>query len=98
MARGKGTVKAGKVSRVERGLTILQRRGVSKGVLGGSRPWFWIAVASWGARRLRRAIGSEPELVYRAELKPGQAFQIDHLPETYGGKKLRRRARASART
>jgi hypothetical protein len=87
-------VAKGKTSRVERGLHILQRRGVSKGVLGGSRGWFWVAVVTWGLRRLRRAIGSEPELVYRGELRPGQTFTIDHRTETYGGKKLRvRRSR-----
>ncbi|HEY8526118.1 MAG TPA: hypothetical protein VIL48_14200 [Acidimicrobiales bacterium] len=86
-------VKQGKVSRIERGLQFLQRNGVRKGVLGGSRGWFWVAVGTYGVRRLRRAIGSEPELVFRGELKPGETFQIGHLAETYGGKKLRRRAR-----
>jgi hypothetical protein len=85
------SVTRGRVSRLDRGLQILQRNGVRRGVVGGSRSWFWVAVATWGLRRLRRAIGSEPELVYRGELKPGQAFRIDHLPETYDGKKLRRR-------
>lgn len=80
-----------KVSRVDKGLQVLQRNGVRRGVLGGSNRWFWIAVVTWSLRRFRRAIGSEPELVYRGELSPGQAFMIDHLPETYGGKRLRRR-------
>jgi hypothetical protein len=83
----------GKASRIDRGLQTLQRNGVRRGIMGGSNRWVWIAVASWGLRRLRRAIGSEPELVYRAELRPGQTVSIDHLPETYGGKKLRRRRR-----
>jgi hypothetical protein len=84
----------GKVSRLDKGLTILQRNGVRRGVFGGSRGWFWVAVGTWGLRRLRRAIGSEPEVVYRGELRPGQAFRIDHLAETYDGKKLRRRGRS----
>jgi hypothetical protein len=83
-----------KTARVERGLHMLQRRGVSKGVLGGSRGWFWVAVVTWGLRRLRRAIGSEPELVYRGELEPGQTFKIEHLPETYDGKKVKVRRRS----
>jgi hypothetical protein len=86
--------KEGKVSRVDRGLQVLQRNGVRRGVLGGSGSWFWVAVVTFGLRRLRRAIGSEPEVVYRGELKPGQTFRIDHLLETYDGKKLRRRARS----
>jgi hypothetical protein len=76
-------------SRLDRGLQMMQRNGVRRGVFGGSRGWFWVAVGTWGVRRLRRAVGSEPELVYRGELRPGQTFEIDHLPETYGGKKLR---------
>jgi hypothetical protein len=82
-------------SRLDRGLQILQRNGVRRGVMGGSRPWFWVAIGTWGLRRLRRTIGSEPEVVYRGELQPGQTFRIDHLTETYGGKtvKVRRRSR-----
>lgn len=78
-----------KLSRTEKTLHLLQRTGVRKGVVGGSRRWVWVAIATWGLRRLRRAIGSEPELVYRGELRPGQTFEIQHLPETYGGKKLK---------
>ena len=84
-------------NRLDKGLAFLQRRGVSKGVLGNSRGWFWVAVATWGLRRVRRAIGSEYELVYRGELKPGEAIRIDHVPETYEGRRVRsRRRRASA--
>jgi hypothetical protein len=81
-------------SRLDRGLQILQRNGVRRGVMGSSRPWFWVAVGTWGFRRLRRAIGSEPELVYRGELQPGQTFKIEHMPETYGGKKVKVRRRS----
>ena len=69
----------------------MQSSGMRRGVMGGSRPWFWMFVAAWGARRLRRAIGSEPVLVYRGEVKPGNTLEIDHLVETYGGKRVRRR-------
>lgn len=78
-----------KLSRVDKTLQLLQRTGVRKGVVGGSNRWVWVAVATWGLRRLRRAVGSEPELVYRGELRPGQTFEIEHLAETYGGKKLK---------
>jgi hypothetical protein len=78
-------------SRIERGLQTLQRNGVRRGVVGGSNRWVWVAVVSWGLRQLRRAASSEPEVVYRGELRPGQTFRIDHLAETYAGKKLRRR-------
>jgi hypothetical protein len=71
-------------TRAEGLLGFLQRRGVQRGVFGSSRAWFWIAVSAWGLRRIRRVIGSEAELVYRGEIKPGQAIQIDHLDKVYG--------------
>ena len=80
-------------SRLDAGLRFFQRRGLNKGVLGSSRPWLWIFVASWGIRRARRAIGSEYELVYRGTLKPGETLNIGHLAETYQGKQVRSRRR-----
>lgn len=84
---------AGTTSRVDRGLRLLQSRGVARGVLGSSRGWFWVAVATWGLRRARRAVGSEYEVVYRGELKPGETIDIAHLTETYKGKRVRSRRR-----
>lgn len=80
-------------SRVDKGLRLLQTRGVSKGVLGNSRGWFWVAVATWVLRRARRMAGSEYEVVYRGEVRPGETLQIGHLPETYEGKRVRSRRR-----
>ncbi|HEY8546248.1 MAG TPA: hypothetical protein VIL36_14410 [Acidimicrobiales bacterium] len=71
-------------SRTEGLLRFLQTRGVQRGVFGSSRTWFWIAIATWVLRRVRKVIGSEPELVYRGEIKPGQAIRIDHRTEVYG--------------
>jgi hypothetical protein len=65
-------------------LRFLQTRGVQRGFRGASRSWFWIAIVAWLLRRVRRAIGSEPEVVFRGELRPGQAIQIDHRKEPYG--------------
>ncbi|MGH9209264.1 MAG: hypothetical protein ACRD2C_01135 [Acidimicrobiales bacterium] len=83
------------MSRTDRVLRMLQTRGVRRGVFGSSRGWFWIAVVTWGLRRMRRMIGSEPEVVFRGELKPGHAIQIDHLTEIYGPPNKRRRRRRS---
>jgi hypothetical protein len=77
-------------SRVDRGLRLVQSRSRRRGV-GGSRGWFWVFVAVWGIRRVRRLIGSEPAVVYRAEVEPGHAIEIRHLTETYAGKRVRRR-------
>lgn len=80
-------------SRIDRGLRLLQTRGVARGVLGTSRGWFWVAVVAWGVRHARRAVGSEYEVVYRGELKPGETIDITHLAETYEGKRVRSRRR-----
>lgn len=78
------------MSRIDRGLGLLQSRGVQRGIFGTSRAWFWVAVASWMLRRVRKLAGGEPEVVFRGELKPGHAIQIDHLTETYGPPPRRR--------
>jgi hypothetical protein len=80
-------------TRIEGVLARLQRVGVRRGVYGASRFWFWVAVFAWGSRRLRRAVGSEPRLVYRGELRAGETLRISHLPETYQGKGVRSRRR-----
>jgi hypothetical protein len=84
-------------SRVDRGLRFIQTRGVRKGIYGSSRGWFWVAVVTFGVRRLRRAIGSEYEVVYRGELKPGEVLEIGHRAETYEGKRVKSRRRPIAR-
>jgi hypothetical protein len=78
------------VSRIDRGLRSLQIRGMRRGVGGDSRGWFWVFVVVWITRRIRHAIGSEPVVVYRGEIKPGERIQIGHLTETHGGKRARR--------
>jgi hypothetical protein len=78
---------------LDRGLRLLQSRGVRRGVYGSSRGWFWVAVAAFGVRRFRRAIGSEYELVYRGEVKPGEIIQVGHSTETYDGRQVRSRRR-----
>jgi hypothetical protein len=84
------------MARIDPLLRTLQSRGVQRGVFGASRGWLWVAVASWGIRRLRKA--NEPELVYRAKLKPGETLQIGnlvqvHQPAEPGRKRGRRRRR-----
>jgi len=80
-------------SRVDRGLSFFQRRGMNKGVLGSSRPWLYVFLVSFGLRKLRQAIGSEYEVVWRGEVRPGETIRIGHLAETYEGKSVRSRRR-----
>jgi hypothetical protein len=79
--------------RIERGLHYLQRRGMSKGVRGGSRVWLWVFLFSFVSRRLRRAVGSEYDVVWRGDVRPGETIRIRHLAETYDGKPVRSRRR-----
>ena len=78
-------------SRLDRGLSFVESTGMRRGVRGESRRWFWVFVAVWSIRRLRRLVGSEPVVVYRGEVEPGHTVEIRHLTETYGGKRVRRR-------
>jgi hypothetical protein len=87
---------APRATRSERSLHYLQTVGMRKGLLGTSRGWLYVFFGTFVLRRLRKAIGSEPEIVFRGELKAGEAFTIDHLPETYSGKRVRVRRRKGA--
>jgi hypothetical protein len=78
-------------SRIDRGLRLVQSHGSRRGIRGGSRGWFWVFVVVWVSRRVRHAIGSEPAVVYRGELQPGDTIEISHQTETYGGNSVRRR-------
>jgi hypothetical protein len=82
-----------RLSRIDGGLHYLQRRGVARGVFGTSSAWAWVALGAFAVRRFRRAVGSEPVLVYRGELGAGHTLQIEHLAETYAGRRVRRRRR-----
>ena len=60
---------------------ILRRTAIRKGMLGSSRPWFWIAVVTTSFRLLRRVIGRQEKVVWREELKPGDTLVIAHERE-----------------
>ena len=80
-------------TRTDRLLQILQSHGVNRRLYGSSRAWLYVAVGAYALRRFRRAVGSEAQLVYRGELRPGETIRIAHKPETYAGKKVRSRRR-----
>ena len=64
---------------------FLWQTAVRRGLFGGSRAWMTV-FAILGIRRIvRRLAGSEPEVVFTSDLKPGEAFVITHLAdETLG--------------
>jgi hypothetical protein len=51
--------------------TIGFRRGV-----GGNRGWLYVAMAAFGLRLLRNLASSEPEILYRTRVAPGERFVI----------------------
>jgi hypothetical protein len=83
----------GRPSRVDRGLQYLERRGRRLGLFGHSRGWLWVFVAAVGLRRFRRVIGSEYEVVWQGEVRPGETLEIGHRAETYDGRRVRSRRR-----
>jgi hypothetical protein len=65
-------------------LKTLVRIGLTKGLLGGSKPWLILGAAAGGVRLLGRMAAREPEVVYCEKLEPGQRLVISHLTETHG--------------
>lgn len=57
-------------------LSSLTRRGVQKGLVGGSRAWLWIGVGAATLRLLRRLMAEEPETLWRAAVQPGEKVVI----------------------
>jgi hypothetical protein len=55
---------------------FLLRRGVAKGLLGGSRPWLIVWLVLFGVRILRKITGSAPEVVYSERLEEGETLVI----------------------
>jgi len=53
----------------------LSRAGLRRGLMEGSRGWFYVGIAATTVRVLRRVL-AEPEVVERFELKPGEAVEI----------------------
>lgn len=53
----------------------LSRTGLKRGLVEGSRGWLYVGVAATTFRVLRRLL-TEPEVVERIELKPGEGVEI----------------------
>jgi hypothetical protein len=68
-------------------MRFLFRRGLVKGVFGGSGPWLAVWVVIAGVRVLRRLLRDEPEIVYSGTLAPGQTVVVsakDRAPKVIG--------------
>jgi hypothetical protein len=56
------------------------RTWVWRGVREGSRPWLVAGISAGALELVRRALAAEPELVYQAELQPGERLEIRTIP------------------
>jgi hypothetical protein len=68
-------------------IRFIERRGVYRGLLGGSRPWtiLWLLLAVRGA--FYRLVRHEPEIVWRGKLETGETLIIsggDKEPRVIG--------------
>ena len=57
---------------------LLLRQAFRKGFIGGNRFWTVLGVLGIGVRVLKRLTRNEPEVVYSAELGPGQSVLVSH--------------------
>jgi hypothetical protein len=57
-------------------LDVARSRGITEGVLGGNRRWLVLGGLAWGIRAIGAATRSEPRVVYRKRLRPGEQLVI----------------------
>lgn len=61
-------------------LVRIARTGLRRGLRDGSRPWFVAGVTAGALELIRRALSEQPEVVYQAELQPGERLDIRTIP------------------
>jgi hypothetical protein len=59
-------------------LAHLRRLGLTKGLLGGSRPWLVLGALAWGLRAAQWALRRPTDIVFDEPLLPGERLLITH--------------------
>ncbi len=54
------------------------RIGLSRGLLGGSRAWTFVGGVALAIRVVKKIGGSEPKVVYKRSLAPGESLLVSH--------------------
>jgi hypothetical protein len=57
-------------------VALVERVGITRGLFGGSKGWFYVGTGLWTLRRVRTLGARKPEILLREELKPGQRLVI----------------------
>ena len=57
-------------------LPTARRRAISDGVFGGNRRWLVLGGLAWALRAYQWAATRDEQVVYRAELKPGETLVL----------------------
>jgi len=57
-------------------LRIAERAGISRGLFGGSKGWFYLGTGLWTLRTVRRLAERKPEILLSEKLEPGQRLVI----------------------
>ncbi|HEY3096999.1 MAG TPA: hypothetical protein VGK05_09180 [Acidimicrobiia bacterium] len=61
-------------------LVRIARTGLRRGLREGSRPWLLAGISAGALELVRRALTEQPDLVYQAELQPGERLEIRTIP------------------
>jgi hypothetical protein len=73
-------------------LRRLRSRGLTDGLLGGSSFWTVVGAGAWLIRALQWAAKREPEVVYRAELQPGETLVLSREGTEVARQRVKRRS------
>ena len=57
-------------------LRTIERTGMTRGLMGGSRGWFYVGTGLWTLRKVRSLAQRQPEILLREELRPGERMTI----------------------
>jgi hypothetical protein len=68
--------KAGKDEKGGGWLRTLERAGVTRGLFGASKPWFYVGTGLWTLRTIRRLAERKPEILLSEQLRPGERMII----------------------
>jgi hypothetical protein len=72
---------------------MLRSRGLKEGFVGGSRLWMALGLAGWLVKAFQWAAKREPEVVYRAELEPGETLVLAREGRQTAKERVKRRSR-----